>query len=86
MHMLCVAQLSGVLSDMAQVYPPDQLNSLMAESDFVVMALPGTPATKHFVGSAAIDAMEPGGVLINIGRGSTLDTTAVRQGELKDRC
>ena len=64
-----------------QVYPPDQLNSLMAECDFVVMALPGTPATQHFVGKEAIKSMKPTGVLINIGRGSTLDTMAARQGE-----
>ena len=69
-----------------QVYPPDQLQSLMGESDFVVMALPGTPATKHFVGKAAIDAMKPTGVLINIGRGATLDTTALRSGEAQPAC
>ena len=37
-----------------QVFPPDQLNKLMAGSDYVVMALPHTPATDKLVGKARL--------------------------------
>ena len=63
-----------------QVYPPDQLEQLMAESDYVVMALPGTPATKHFVSTKALAAMKRTGVLINLGRGASLDEDALVKG------
>ncbi|KAK9909416.1 hypothetical protein WJX75_001901 [Coccomyxa subellipsoidea] len=60
-----------------KVYKPDRLNELMADSDYVVMALPYTPDTHHFVNAAAINSMRPNGVLINVGRGKTLEETAL---------
>jgi hypothetical protein len=63
-----------------QVYTPDRLQQLMADSDYVVMALPHTPATHHFVNAAAINAMRPHGVLINVGRGKTLEEAALVKG------
>ncbi|KAK9816443.1 hypothetical protein WJX72_000288 [[Myrmecia] bisecta] len=60
-----------------KVYPPNQLHRLMAESDYVVLALPATPATKHMINKAAIAAMKPTGVLVNVGRGSTLVEAAL---------
>lgn len=64
----------------AQVYAPDDLNKLMAESDYVVMALPYTESTHHFVNAAAINSMKPNGVLINVGRGKTLEEAALIKG------
>ncbi|EIE24549.1 hypothetical protein COCSUDRAFT_32746 [Coccomyxa subellipsoidea C-169] len=60
-----------------KVYKPDRLNELMADSDYVVMALPYTPSTHHFVNAAAIKCMRPNGVLINVGRGKTLEEAAL---------
>lgn len=37
-----------------QVFPPDQLNALMAASDYVVLALPHTPATDKLVGRVRV--------------------------------
>lgn len=37
-----------------QVFPPEQLNELLAGSDYVVMALPHTPATDKLVGKARL--------------------------------
>jgi hypothetical protein len=62
------------------VFTPDKLNDLMAVSDYVVMALPYTEATHHFVNAAAIDSMKPNGVLINVGRGKTLEEAALIKG------
>ena len=64
------------------MYKPDRLNELMADSDYVVMALPYTPDTHHFVNAAAINSMRPNGVLINVGRGKTLEETALVKGAL----
>jgi lactate dehydrogenase-like 2-hydroxyacid dehydrogenase len=53
-------------------------------SDFMVIATPGGAATKHLVNAAVIDALGPDGFLINIARGSVVDTTALIEA-LKDR-
>ena len=63
-----------------QVYTPDKLNKLMADSDYVVMALPYTQSTHHLVNAEAINAMRPNGVLINVGRGKTLEQDAIVKG------
>ena len=68
-----------------QVYPPDELCEMMAASDYVVMALPLTPETYHFVDAAAIAAMRPNAVLINVGRGKNLEEAALITGVLPDQ-
>ena len=45
--------------------------------DFLVIALVGGPATRHFVTREAIAALGPRGVVINISRGSTVDEGAL---------
>ncbi|PNH07305.1 D-2-hydroxyacid dehydrogenase [Tetrabaena socialis] len=60
-----------------KIFPPDQLHALMAESDYVVMATPYTPATHRMVDGPAIAAMRPHGVFINLGRGKCVDEPAL---------
>ena len=64
----------------AQVYHPEQLAELMADSDFVVAALPATPATDKFITEEAIAAMKPNAVFVNLGRGTTVDEAALTEG------
>ena len=46
-------------------------------SDFMVIAAPGGAATAHLVNASVLDALGPNGYLINIGRGSVVDTAAM---------
>ncbi|KRR15061.1 hydroxyacid dehydrogenase [Bradyrhizobium retamae] len=46
-------------------------------SDFLVVACPGGPATKHLVSSAVFEALGPNGILINVARGSVVDLAAL---------
>jgi lactate dehydrogenase-like 2-hydroxyacid dehydrogenase len=62
------------------MYAPAQLNELMAVSDYVVVATPYTPATHQLVNAAAIAAMKPTGVIVNIGRGKCMDEAALIEG------
>ena len=55
----------------------DDLKSLAAWADFLVLAAPGGPATKHLVNAEVLDALGPQGYLVNIGRGSVVDTEAL---------
>jgi lactate dehydrogenase-like 2-hydroxyacid dehydrogenase len=55
----------------------DDLKSLATWADFLVLAAPGGPATRHLVNADVLDALGPQGYLVNIGRGSVVDTQAL---------
>ena len=46
-------------------------------ADFVVVAVPGGPATQHLINANAFAAMRPDGIFINISRGEVVDETAL---------
>lgn len=50
---------------------------LLAESDFVVVMAPYSPATHHLVGAAEIAKMKPSAVLVNSARGGVVDDAAL---------
>ncbi|HEX5659146.1 MAG TPA: D-2-hydroxyacid dehydrogenase [Polyangiales bacterium] len=54
-----------------------ELPEFLAASDFVVNTLPATTATQHLLGAREFEAMRPHAFLVNIGRGSTIDTVAL---------
>jgi phosphoglycerate dehydrogenase-like enzyme len=45
----------------------------LSESDFVVLAVPSTSETLHFIGEKELRAMKPTAYLVNIARGSIVD-------------
>jgi D-3-phosphoglycerate dehydrogenase len=51
--------------------------TLLAQSDYVLMQAPMTPETKHFLSDAEFAAMKPGAILVNTGRGPTVDNKAL---------
>lgn len=60
-----------------RIYTPDQLHELLAASDYVLMAMPSTPETRHMIGAPELRAMKNSAVLINLGRGSSVDEAAL---------
>ncbi|MFD2138915.1 2-hydroxyacid dehydrogenase [Ancylobacter oerskovii] len=60
--------------------------ALAAWADFLVVATPGGAATRHLVDEAVLAALGPEGFLVNISRGSVVDTraliAALQQGRL----
>jgi phosphoglycerate dehydrogenase-like enzyme len=59
------------------VVGPEGLGDLLAESDFVVMAAPLTPATRGLINAARLAVMKPDAYLINVGRGPQIDEAAL---------
>jgi phosphoglycerate dehydrogenase-like enzyme len=53
------------------------LNTLLEQSDFVVVTLPLTAATHHLIDTERISRMKPGAYLINISRGPIVDQVAL---------
>ena len=62
----------------------DSLKALAAWADVLVCAAPGGAATRHMVNAEVLDALGPQGFLVNIGRGSVVDTEALAAA-LRDR-
>ncbi len=60
-----------------EVWPPDRLADLLAQSDVVVLAAPHTPETKRLIGKAELDRIKRGALLVNIARGKLVDDDAV---------
>ncbi|PZW43552.1 lactate dehydrogenase-like 2-hydroxyacid dehydrogenase [Humitalea rosea] len=50
---------------------------LARESDVMVLACPGGAATRHLVNAEVLEALGPEGFLVNIARGSVVDTAAL---------
>tara|TARA_R110002020_G_scaffold134252_36_gene299736 strand:+ start:219 stop:1199 length:981 start_codon:yes stop_codon:yes gene_type:complete len=60
-----------------QSFTLDALDEFWANCDFIVVSLPLTPSTKGIVDAAAFGKMRPGAVIFNVGRGPTIDETAL---------
>ena len=63
----------------AKVFAPAQLAELLAESDYVVLAVPVTPATQNIINAERLSHMKPDARLINVGRGPLVDEGALIQ-------
>ncbi|WP_282153109.1 C-terminal binding protein [Ruegeria atlantica] len=50
---------------------------LLARSDYVLMQAPMTPDTHHFLSDAEFASMKSGAILVNTGRGPTVDNKAL---------
>ena len=59
------------------MYSPDELKSIVGNFDIVALSLPETAKTVHLFDEKMIDAMKDGAVLLNVGRGSAIDTDAL---------
>jgi phosphoglycerate dehydrogenase-like enzyme len=63
--------------EVAELWPPGQLDHLLGQSDFVVICAPETPETRGLFGEAAFKAMKSSAYLINIGRGKVVQLDAL---------
>ena len=55
----------------------DDLMALAEWADFLVVATPGGTGTRHLVDARVLQALGPRGVVVNIARGSVIDTAAL---------
>src|SRR5882724_235404 len=60
-----------------KIVPAKDLNTVLPEADYVLIAAPETSETKHLIGQAELARMKPGARLFNVGRGSLLDEAAL---------
>ena len=66
--------------------PLSELRLLLADADYVVLAVPHTKETEGLIGAAELACLRRGAVLVNIGRGKVVDEAALiealRSGQL----
>lgn len=63
--------------NVTQLFPPDQLESMLAQADFVVLSVPLTAETRGMIGETQLQAIRPEAWLINIARGAIVDEPAL---------
>ncbi|QHE86886.1 2-hydroxyacid dehydrogenase [Hydrogenophaga sp. BPS33] len=55
----------------------DDLHALATWCDYLLISAPAGPDTHHIVNAQVLDALGPSGVLVNVARGSLVDTAAL---------
>lgn len=67
----------GDTTHVEKIAPVSELRQVLPLADFVVIAAPETPETRHLIGAAELARMKPGARVINVARGSLLDEAAL---------
>ena len=55
-----------------RIYPPDAIDEVLGQSDFVVLLLPVTPKTANLIDGNRLARMKKDGWLLNFGRGALI--------------
>lgn len=73
-------------AEVEKVYTADNLAEFLETPDYLVVVLPDTPQTRHFVNADVLRTMKSSAVLINVGRGSVVNehdlVLALESGEI----
>lgn len=67
----------GIPEGYARMFPADRLHEALSQADYIFSTLPLTAATRKFMDGVAFEAVKPGAIFINMGRGGTVDTDAL---------
>lgn len=62
-----------------ELYTMEHLNELLTRADVVALSLPGYEATRGIIGEEQLKRMQKHAILINVGRGSAVDTYALAE-------
>src|SRR5262245_60896120 len=57
------------MDDIAEVFPGERTDEVLAQSDVVLLLLPATPQTDNFIDARRLAGMKPGAWMLNFGRG-----------------
>jgi glyoxylate/hydroxypyruvate reductase len=72
--------------DVDEATTPDRLHEVLPRADALVLIAPHTPESEGMIGAAELEALPPGAILVNVGRGALVDedalVAALRSGHL----
>lgn len=76
----------GKPDEVDEIYQIDALDGLLPLADVVALSVPGSSATYHLMNAERLARLKPTAILLNVGRGTAVDTDALcealRQGRL----
>jgi D-2-hydroxyacid dehydrogenase (NADP+) len=76
-EVLAVTRRGHPVDGAARTLPADRVGEVWGAADHVVIAAPATGATRHLVGAPELEAMRDEAWLVNVARGSLIDTDAL---------
>ena len=65
----------GALFD--AIVPVERLDGVLAETDILVVSLPGTEQTRHMLDARRLALLPDGALVVNVGRGMVIDQAAL---------
>lgn len=74
---IAVTRTGAPVIGATKTYATDELPQLWSQADAVVLAAPATDRTAHLVDGAALSSMREDAIIVNVGRGSLIDTEAL---------
>jgi phosphoglycerate dehydrogenase-like enzyme len=79
MHVIAIRERPelGTPEGVQQVFASAQIDLVLEQSDFIVLAAPITATTKHLINAERLARMKPTAYLINVGRGPLIDEAAL---------
>lgn len=77
MNVVAARNRTAPVAHVDRIFPPQELRAMLPLADIVVMIAPHTPQTDKMLGAAEFAAMHDGAFFINIGRGATVDESAL---------
>jgi len=77
MRVVGVKRTPKPIAHVDEIYGLNEVDKLLQESDFVVILVPLTPDTVHFINEERLHMMKKTAYLINVGRGPVVDENAL---------
>jgi phosphoglycerate dehydrogenase-like enzyme len=78
MHIWAVTRSGKADAALAErVFSAAELKAALPGADYVILAAPETPETRHLIGGEQLAAMKRSAILVNVARGSLVDPAAL---------
>jgi phosphoglycerate dehydrogenase-like enzyme len=77
MRVLAVTRRGHPVAGAETTVPADRVGEVLGEADYVVLAAPGTGGTQRLMNAERLALMRPDAWLVNVGRGTLVDTDAL---------
>jgi phosphoglycerate dehydrogenase-like enzyme len=77
MNILGVKRTPEPVENVDEIYGPEELKRMIPRVDYLIVVLPLTPGTHHFLKEPEIRMLKDGAILFSIGRGKTIEEEAL---------
>jgi D-3-phosphoglycerate dehydrogenase len=76
-RILAVTRRGNPVDGAERTVPADGIDEILPEADYVVLAAPDTGASRHLIGADRLARMRADAWIVNVGRGTLVDTDAL---------